>query len=56
MNLIVGAARITLVVALTISATLSSLAIADGPQYLSPEIHEALRAKVAGNATPRQEA
>ncbi|MCG7943364.1 MAG: hypothetical protein JAY61_09700 [Candidatus Thiodiazotropha taylori] len=55
-NLIAGAARITLVVALTISVILSSLAIADGPQYLSPEIHEALRAKVAGNATPRQEA
>ncbi|MET0064844.1 MAG: hypothetical protein ABW076_00715 [Candidatus Thiodiazotropha sp.] len=29
---------------------------AAGPQYLSPEIHEALRAKVAGKATPRQEA
>ena len=35
---------------------MTAAAMASGPQLLSPEVHEALRAMAAGKATPRQEA
>jgi protein-tyrosine-phosphatase len=44
------------IMSIALVGMMTATAVASGPQYLSPEVHEALRAVAAGNATPRQEA